>query len=644
VAAAASPRPVVVDGRTQILTAEGLLPAHCYVSPDPDPQRVRRFRAQGVRGVSFSATADFHPYSLARPAWAPDGRYDFSEFDERCRRTLAAAPDAWLLPRVHVCSPPWWDAAHPAELAGFEDGGKFLASEEGYLKRGAASFSSHEWREQAAASLGALVAHAAAAEYASAVAGIVVCGGRTEEWFQLGSIQDVLTDGGPPFREAFRSALAAAPAERRERVLRAAGVVRIEDAFPSYARRRAVVGPSRFLDPIAHADVLFCEEIFAAETADAIAALCRVVDRASAGRFAAGAFYGYLVEMASHGAAMRHGGHLALRRLLDEPTLSFLASPTSYQRRDPETGASFSMLPTETVLAAGKALFHENDVRTCLLWETAGYGRAATLPETRRQLRREASYAVDHGLGLWWFDMTGGFYDHPELEAEAGAGVARALAAAERSRPRPDLAFVVDEDSLRTADLWGDWYADYLPRQLAELMRLGEPVGIYLLDDFLSRAAAGPPFAFVLWPNLFRVEPETIARLREFTAAGRALLQLFLGPCGTAPTERGAPPGPAATTGLPITVESGSFSLRLRPDPAFVPDGPEFGRGHWWPTRSVPEVDAAPRGRAPARDLAGRPAGLLACDEHGARAFVAGPILDVAFLRALRAAAHPARG
>lgn len=600
------PRLVVEGGRTAFRVGDALEPAHFYVCPDPDPKRVKRFARLGVRGVSFSTTANLHPYALVPPTVDAAGRRDFREFDARCRRILGANPAALLLPRVHVSSTAAWDDAHESELTVWENGTTSLGfSEDGYSKRGAASFSSRVWRRAAADDLRALLEHARDADYGRAIVGVVVCGGRTEEWFHLGSVRDVLCDFGPAATAAFRAWLAVRPAEERDRALRA---LEVDDpaaaAVPSAARRRGVVGPSRFLDPVAHADVIAYEAFFAEEIADVVAELCGVVRDVSNGAWAAGAFYGYLVEMACHGPAMRHGGHLALRKLLADPRVDFLCSPTSYVRREPRTGASFSMLPTETVLASGKAFFHENDVRTFLLWKDAGYGRADTAAESAEQLRREARFAVDHGLGLWWFDMVGGFYDHPALEAEVEAGVAaarRAMGPGPQVLPRatPRLAFVVDEDSLRTTDLWGDWYADVLPRQLAELHRLGEPVGVWLLDDFFRFLAVGRTasdatphpssvdamsrFDLLVLPNLFRVEASTLDRLRAALEAGVARRTLFVGPCGMAPTLTGPGPGPAVVTGLPLTVVPGSTQVFVRvPDPQGGPDL-EFGGGRWWP-------------------------------------------------------------
>jgi beta-galactosidase len=630
-------RIVVEGGRTLLSTRDGLEPAHFYVSPNPTAERVRRFAELGVRGVSFSATADFHPYSLAAPVLREDGTRDFSEFDARRRRILDANPDAILLPRVHLCSPPWWDRAHPDELCGFERTPGESGWEDGYLKPGAASFSSRAWRRFAADNLRAFVEHAVATDDAGSIVGLVVCGGRTEEWFHLGSVADVLCDDGPAATDAFRAWLKERPAAERARALAALGAASIDAARPpTFERRRGATSPSRFLDPVRDADVLAYEAFFSDEIATLLGELCGVVREASEGRLAAGAFYGYVVEMACHGSAMRHGGHLALGRVLADPRVDFLASPTSYVKRAPKEGASFAMTTTEDVLAAGKAYFHENDVRTFLLWDDAGYGRAGTAAESATQLRREARYANDHGLGLWWFDMIGGFYDHDALRAEAARGVEEARRVAGRPRTRPKLAFVVDEASLRTTDLWGDWYADVLPRQAAELHRAGGPVGMHLLDVFEPTS----DYDLVVFPNFFRAEDEGLRRVRALLRGGRVRTALFIGPVAAAPTLRGDGPGPGAVLDLPFVVVRESTQVRARATaeaPSDADDPPEFGGARWWPWRLRPGVDAATPGvRVFARDPETGDAALVKVERSPcAVAWASGPVVPASLLRAL---------
>ncbi|HYC76764.1 MAG TPA: hypothetical protein VEI02_03955, partial [Planctomycetota bacterium] len=451
--------PIGLEHGRVVLRRRGRVePAHFAGTPAPDAAWARRFAALGVPGVCFSATADAHPYGLASPVLDAAGRRDFGAFDATCRAILAGAPDAALLPRIHVASTEAWDAAHSDELVEWEDGRRERSFGEGYLKRTAPSFSSRRWREYAADNLRALLEHARRQDYADALVGVLVCGGHTEEWFHLGATRDLLCDGSAPAREAW-------DAWRAARGLEPAPI-------PDPARRRAA-GPDRFrTDP----DVVAYERFFSEEIADVVGLLCGVVQEVSEGRWAAGAFYGYLVEMACHGAAMRHGGHLALDRALADPRIDFLSSPTSYVKRDARRGASQSMLPTASVAAAGKAVLHENDVRTFRLRDDAGYGWSEHASESAAQLRREADFVEEQGLGLLWFDMTGTFYDDPVLEQEIAEASTRGRRLLGRPREPAPVVFAVDVPSLRILDLWGDWYADLLPRQLAELRRTGVAV------------------------------------------------------------------------------------------------------------------------------------------------------------------------
>jgi hypothetical protein len=72
-----------------------------------------------------------------------------------------------------------------------------------------------------------------------------------------------------------------------------------------------------------------------------------------------------------------------------------------------------------------------------------------------------------------------------------------------------------------------------------------------------------------------------------------------------APTLAGPGSGPAAVTGLPLTVVPGSTQVFVRvPDPQGGPDL-EFGGGRWWPWRIEGSADGRwyPGGPIPAAIL-----------------------------------------
>ncbi len=550
-----------------------------YCTPDPDAEAVRRFREAGVVGVSFTATADFHPYRLAQPVWTAPGTYDYAELDRRARAALAGAPDACLIPRVHLCSPPWWDAEHPQELVTFADRRPEDPFLHGYSKSTCVSWSSRAWRAAAAENLRHFARHVARQDYGENVGGILVASGNTEEWFQVGTMEGWLPDYSEPARVAFADwALSRYPGPNAlaERWGVPVDPDRIEIP-PKQLRRRPSV--ARFRDPRAQAWVLDFDAFLADEAATFIGDLCGVIGEESGGRWFAGAFFGYLIEMPFHGEGVFHGGHLGLSQLLADPRVDFLASPGSYTNRDLRRGAAQTMMPLGSLRRAGKAAFHENDVRTHLLFDNAGYGWTETPSLTASAQVREAGLALANGMGFWWFDMTGSFYDDPATLA-AVTEVVSCAREPWSAPPRVDVAFVIDEDSLAVTDYWSDRYADVIPRQMTELSRAGVSHEAVLLDELDESHG----YTWLVFPNLFRVEARTLERVRRLVRGAKGAL--FIGAVGLAPTSAGEGPGVAQVTGLPATAISRASPVEVRltaPDLLVAGEPSGFGRRFWQP-------------------------------------------------------------
>jgi hypothetical protein len=478
-----------------------------------------------------------------------------------------------LLLRVHLCSPPWWDARHPDDLLVWDGDRREHDFLHGYRKRTVASWSSRAWRRTAEANLAALLEHARSRPWGRNVAGVLVAAGNTEEWFQVGTMEGLLPDYSTPARDAFRDWLGrkgwSASALAARWGIEASSATAVA---PPPARRRTT---GSFRDPRADAWAMDFDEFLAEEAASFIGELCGVVRRVSGGDWFAGVFFGYLTEMVFHGDGVLHGGHLGLGRVLRDERVDFLASPGSYARRDLRAGAAQSMLPVRAAVEAGKAVFHENDLRTHVLMDDAGYGWTERPSETESAQEREAGFALAHGAGLWWFDMAGTFYDDPAT-VEAIGRICRVAASPRPPRESAPIAFVIDEDSLAVTAFWPDRYADVLPRQLLELARVGAAHDVRLLSELPEDHS----YRMLVFPNLFRVEPASLARVRK--VAARARLSLFVGPVGLAPVASGDPPGPAAVTGLPIEVRAGrSFvEIGIADDELLrEPDAPRsFGR------------------------------------------------------------------
>ena len=101
------------------------------------------------------------------------GNPDFSLFDEACEKILEACPDTYIIPRVNMSMPVWWEEENPGELN----------NKDGVPCR--ESFYSQKWRDDATDFLRQFTQYTNSCKYASHIVGYQIAGGNTEEWFHF---------------------------------------------------------------------------------------------------------------------------------------------------------------------------------------------------------------------------------------------------------------------------------------------------------------------------------------------------------------------------------------------------------------------------------------------------------------------------
>lgn len=505
-------------GRLSLVAGDRRLPPLIYCSGHPRADQVALFAELGVPLVAFPATCDHHLYGLAPTCWTGPDSYDDAGLERTLSCILEGNPDALLLPRVFSCSPPWWDAAHPEELVVWEDGSSRRFLEHGALKDTVPSLASARWRSDQERNLRRFVRLLENGPHAGRVVGYLVTSGNSEEWFHWGTMEGYLFDYAPCAQEAFRSWLQdryVTPEALSAAWGRSVGFG--EAAVPAPGRRRRG-GDLHLRHPVEDRDVIDHALFLSELTAAAISRLAALVKEETQGRKLFGTFYGYLPELAYHPDGLQAGGHLALSRLIEDPHVDFLASPGSYARRDVGTGFTMPMLPTGSVDARGMAFFHENDVRTHRLEDDAGYGRTESCFQTASIQRRELASALTSSHGLWWFDMTGGWYD----DAPTRDTLRRIVDVATRGAPLPresvtEVALLLDEEALLHVEAPPDRLVHLLQGQCHELSRLGAPFEVLLLQDLPRR----PRLRLLLVPALFHLDPARLAGLhRELRRRG----------------------------------------------------------------------------------------------------------------------------
>ena len=295
--------------------------------------------------------------------------FDFSTVEARFGRIIDVDPTARFHLRLHFEFQPgdWWMKAFPAECEIASDG-----------RPVGQSFASEVWRKQVNEFLQALVAHLKRTGLIDRVTAFQPGAGHTGEWVKgETSMYSLCSDYSEP--DAAALPLLAPRANTTTTSPRSGppGIIRT-----SPSRRQKFPPPDEqlharlytFRDPARERNVIDYYQCFADLSADLVIDFCRTVKEATDGTKLAGAFYGYLMEMAWNGgffgerqesdySTYQRSGHLGLRQVLESPYVDFLVCPYSYGFRG-IGGDAPAMQPAESARLHGKLCIIEDDTRT----------------------------------------------------------------------------------------------------------------------------------------------------------------------------------------------------------------------------------------------------------------------------------------
>ncbi len=399
------------------------------------------------KGISISRSLA----PLAKGIFDDPDTPDFTTADETVRRVLRACPDAYILPRVSISMPHWWEEKHPDHCVKNPDGSILRES-----------LVTDKFREDAAAMLRTYMRHVLTSDYADHIVGWQLSGGNTQEWFHY---------------DFQRGALCPAA----------------DEAYTKWRAEKGL-GPAKLpdLEHMKHRHVSDEEQRlalrFASEAvAETVAHFAAVAKEECQRRQVVGTFYGYCMEVSDP----RWGTH-DLARLLRDDNVDFFCSPCSYNGLRQPGYDWGDMRPLESILHHGKLPLTECDVRTCLtrpieecrpgmdptrsyvggVWEGP-----ADMDTTRVLLRNAFARQITHGCGLWWFDMWGGWYNDPAMLRDLA--LYRRLYGKRQPWDGPEVALYVDETMYSRLPVMGSAGAARKPMGF-----IGAPYATYLLSDF----------------------------------------------------------------------------------------------------------------------------------------------------------------
>jgi len=487
----------------------------------------RRYAEAGIHLYAFDVGTQGSP-----PEWR-DG-HDFSSVAARFGQVIAADPQARFHLRVHLEMPEWWQKLHPEECELVSNG-----------ERRMQSFASRVWREQAKSFLRAYIAHIESIGLGDRVIAYQTGAGATGEWVKESAMSRPAGDYSQPMREHFQQWLAGRY-QNDVSALRAAwndsGVTFATAEVPTFVEQSTTRHLS-FRDPAREQKVIDYYRCLAELCGDLIVDFNRTVKEATSHRALAGAFFGYLMELAwnssffgggieSETGATQRSGHLGLRRVLESPYVDFIVSPYSYGFRG-IGGDGAPMPPTESVRLHGKLYVFEEDSRTHLSAHEQDYGRVRALADSEAVLKRNFASVLTRGLGIWWL---GGSPDYPHIDPEREPAFRPLLRQfhdigafalnLDRS-PRADIAVLLDDESFLYEGTQNDLDLPLIFQQrLWGLARLGAPYDLYLLQDLIEGQL--PPYKLYIFLNAFALDQaRRDALARQARGAGKTALWLY---------------------------------------------------------------------------------------------------------------------
>jgi hypothetical protein len=322
--AAAPPRPELPPAALAQQQPEPLL------RPDllPAPEALHR----------LPAAAAFSPYGRSADVWLAPDQWDYSDLDARLAALLTADPTAQILVQVELDSPPWWDAAHPDQLAPAPTTGPELEAER---KLTHASWYSPMWQAAARDALQRLVKHVEALPGGAHVFAYELQSGRGGRWAPWNQTAACL-ENSPALQTAYRAwlqhkygdlaALRVAWGQPRQPWPNSpevkAGYILTQWAQikpPAASALLGAAGPSLY-DPSGQEHLADYQRFLGDSTADTILSLVKAGRAASTGR-QWGACYGGLLWWPTDEWAPSLSGGLGLSKLLAGPDLDFLTGP-----------------------------------------------------------------------------------------------------------------------------------------------------------------------------------------------------------------------------------------------------------------------------------------------------------------------------
>ena len=464
----------------------------------------------------------------------PAGKFDFDRFDTVMRRLVAVCPDAWFILRVIIPPPPL--PANEQIRVSRRPGDTSDASACQVFDQ--ISLFSETYRDYAPDAMARIMAHLAGQDFTPRIIGAVICGAGFEwNWGNPGGNWGLMMDICPAVTREFGGWLQ--KKYGRVEALREAWGDPVADftapPLPGI-EARTIFDVGGFRDPSRPRsrwiqDFLDC---YNDQPTRLLTAIFDRMTRAGPPLFH-GVFHLATMNTAFSGVQTMPG---VFRPVLEHPALGFVVCCLSYGDRKAGGVSVYMNTAGKSLELHAKLSIGEADIRP----STANDGwNEASIEDAIASMRREfAAMLLCQRQGIWYFDMPGGWFDHPRLLAEFSRQMRVGQAALHLPHTSAAETLVVLENRswkyfaladhpLALKTVWSganqQLLSDMTQDNIENLMRLGAPQDVIVAEDF------GQPdlddYKLLIFPFSFLCDPKMRAQIHCRVEAGATALFLY---------------------------------------------------------------------------------------------------------------------
>ena len=520
----------------------------CFETYVPALKYFQQFAEAGVRLYSFNTNAAACDYGHSKPTWIDIDAWDYADFEERIGRVLQADPDALVMPRINLGTPRWWLKTNPDEMEILDHGSTQYKqpNRNPTVPQGRAypSIASRKWRADIGMALRRFLQHVDQAGYNKHIFGYFLAGMDTEEWYHWSSGSNQLAGYSSHTRNAYQDWLR--KKYRDDLTLQHAWnktKITFNDVAVPAREERFDLDQGTFRDPGKKMNVIDFYQFYNEIVPETIDYFARIVKEETGGRKVVGAFYGYMYEFRGD----PEYGHNALERYNQSEYLDYIFVTASYGNRQLGSGGDYSRSPAHSVKLHGKLWYHDNDVCSFLAKEVLGrsgmpeddeglnnirntlkvLGYVDTAEKTQWMYRRAMGFALCSGAYESYFDLHGGYYDHPELMQEVSRlnRVAQVAARYDRSS-NSEILILSDEVSCNYPTFRSELVATSLLETQHHLIKVGAPADHVLINDL--EILDTEPYKLVIFLNNYNMTDQQRKLVeKKLKHSGKVLLWCY---------------------------------------------------------------------------------------------------------------------